>query len=114
MSLVAGAALRQSERQAAAQLMDKRVATVRDAVTAEARRYVDALQLVAGGLSASPELTMNVFLASTAPLRQLNLRGATARDVPGARCPPAKSRRPCRRTGERAASAGPHTPAGRA
>jgi PAS domain S-box-containing protein len=77
VSLIAGAALRRSERLTAEQLMDKRVATVQDAVAAEARRYVDALQVVAGGLSAPEELNNDVFLADTAPLRQLNLRGAT-------------------------------------
>ena len=77
VSLIAGAALRRSERLNAEQLMDKRVATVQEAVAAEARRYVDALQVVAGGLSAPEELNNDVFLANTAPLRQLDLRGAT-------------------------------------
>ncbi len=76
-SLIAGAAMRRSERLTAEQLMDKRVAAVQDAVAAEARRYVDALQVVAGGLSAPDELNQDAFLANTAPLRQLNLRGAT-------------------------------------
>ncbi len=76
-SLVAGTALRDSEDRAADQVMDKRVATVQQAVAAEARRYVDALQLVAAGLSAPAELNLDVFLATTAPLRQLSLRGAT-------------------------------------
>jgi PAS domain S-box-containing protein len=75
-SLVAAGGLRHAENRSAQEVMDKRVTTVRQAVASEAQRYVDALQLVAGGLGASDALDADTFLSTTAPLRQLGLHGA--------------------------------------
>jgi PAS domain S-box-containing protein len=58
--------------------MDKRVGTIQQAVAAEARRYVDALALVAGGLAAHDDLDRESFLAGTEPLGELRLGGASS------------------------------------
>jgi signal transduction histidine kinase len=65
-----------AEEEAAGRLMDRRTEGVQQAVAAEARRYIDALELIAASLGAHAELTNATFLASTAPLRTMSLRGA--------------------------------------
>jgi hypothetical protein len=76
-TLIIGVILYRSDERSAGELMDKRVMATQQAVATESRRYVDALEVVAGGLAAPIELTKDAFLAVTAPLRQLGLNGAT-------------------------------------
>jgi signal transduction histidine kinase len=90
-SSVAATVLHGSQRVAAAQAMDRRTAAMREQVTAEAERYVDAVRATAAALGAPPALTRAGFLAATAPMPAMGLHGATsvvflasATDVPAA------------------------------
>jgi signal transduction histidine kinase len=57
--------------------MDRRVESAREATSAEAERYVDAVRGAAAGLGAQTTLTHADFLAVTEPLDQMRLGGAT-------------------------------------
>ncbi|GAA3448310.1 hypothetical protein GCM10018962_01430 [Dactylosporangium matsuzakiense] len=76
MSGGAGLLMHRVERDRADQALDRRTAAAQDAVAAGAQRYVDALQLAAGGLEALPSLDAGSFTTVTQPLGQLWLPGA--------------------------------------
>ncbi|MEV4509867.1 PAS domain S-box protein [Dactylosporangium sp. NPDC049525] len=76
----AGLLMHRVELDNAGQALDRRVAAAQEAVASTAQRYVDAVQLTAGGLEALPELDAVSFTTATAPLGQLWLPGATSID----------------------------------
>ncbi|MFI5906638.1 PAS domain S-box protein [Dactylosporangium sp. NPDC051541] len=76
----AGLLMHRVERDRADQALDRRTAAAQDAVAAGTQRYVDALQLAAGGLEALPALDADAFTTATQPLGQLWLAGVTGVD----------------------------------
>jgi diguanylate cyclase (GGDEF)-like protein/PAS domain S-box-containing protein len=58
--------------------LDQQAATVSEAVSAEVRRYGDALSDLAAAAGALPELTVDDFARLTAPLNDRQLAGATS------------------------------------
>src|SRR2546423_13877320 len=73
VSVTTGLLLVHSEDAAASATMDRLVVAAQQAVAGQTGKYVDALQVAAGGLGAPGTLTSGIFLATTAPLRQLGL-----------------------------------------
>ncbi|WP_433056465.1 PAS domain S-box protein [Dactylosporangium sp. CS-033363] len=76
----AGLLMHRVERDGAGQALDRRTAAAQDAVASATQRYVDALQLAAGGLEALSALDAAAFSTATQPLGQLWLPGATGVD----------------------------------
>ncbi|MDG6104936.1 PAS domain S-box protein [Dactylosporangium aurantiacum] len=76
----AGLLMRRVEVDNAGQALDRRVAAAQESVASTAQRYVDAVQLTAGGLEALPEIDAGSFATTTAPLDRLWLPGATSID----------------------------------
>jgi signal transduction histidine kinase len=74
----AAVVLHRSERVAAGQVMDRRAAAMRDQVTVEAQRYVDAVRASAAALGAQETITSDRFLAVTEPMVGMGLHGATS------------------------------------
>jgi signal transduction histidine kinase len=75
--LIVGASLQRSDAATAELVMDRRVESARQATSAEAERYEDAVRGAAAGLGAQTTLTHADFLAVTAPLDQMRLDGVT-------------------------------------
>jgi signal transduction histidine kinase len=75
--LVVGGSLRRSEAATAELVMERRVESARQATSAEAERYVDAVRGAAAALGAQTTLTHADFLAVTEPLDRMRLGGAT-------------------------------------
>jgi signal transduction histidine kinase len=75
--LILGASLRRSDAATAELVMDRRVESARQATSAEAERYVDAVSGAAAALGAQTTLTHADFLAVTEPLDRMRLGGAT-------------------------------------
>ncbi|MEU4236878.1 ATP-binding protein [Actinoplanes sp. NPDC026619] len=73
-STVAGVA-HAAQARAARRQLDNRAALVGAAAERQLDRYVDALELVAGGVAAAQPLTADAFTRITAPLRGLGLSG---------------------------------------
>jgi signal transduction histidine kinase len=71
------AALYNTDRHATQQATQRRVALTQRAVSAEMRRYIDAIRLVAASAGAQPQLTRDTYLTLTQPLVNANLVGAT-------------------------------------
>ncbi|WP_426510101.1 hypothetical protein ACPPVO_05045 [Dactylosporangium sp. McL0621] len=67
----AGLLMHRVERDNADQAIGRRTAAVQDAVGSATQRYVDALQLVAGGLEALAEPDPAAFTTATEPLGRL-------------------------------------------
>ncbi len=78
ISFVAASGVRRTEDRSAAEALDQHAATVSRAVSAEARRYGDALSDVAAAAGAMPELTAVDFARIAAPLPDRDLAGATS------------------------------------
>ncbi|WP_344503783.1 PAS domain S-box protein [Dactylosporangium maewongense] len=76
----AGLLMHRVELDNAGQTLDRRVAAAQEAVASTAQRYVDAVQLVAGGLEALPKIDATSFTSATAPLGRLWLPGAASAD----------------------------------
>ncbi|MET7425306.1 ATP-binding protein [Dactylosporangium sp. NPDC005555] len=74
----AGLLMHRVELVNAGQTLDRRVAAAQESVASTAQRYVDAVQLTAGGLEAVPAVDARSFATATAPLGQLWLPGATS------------------------------------
>jgi signal transduction histidine kinase len=68
----------EQQSSAAAQVLDRRVATAQTLVSGEARRYVDAVQDIAAGLGAQADLRLSDFMDITAPLSAQRLGGASS------------------------------------
>jgi PAS domain S-box-containing protein len=77
-SVTTGLLLVRSENSAASETMDRLVVAAQQTVADQTGKYVDALRVAAGGLGAPAVLTSGIFLATTAPLRQLGLPGANS------------------------------------
>ncbi|MBG0816625.1 ATP-binding protein [Planomonospora sp. ID82291] len=76
-SLGTGVVLHRAEDRAAAQAMDRRTESMRQAVLAESRRYTESMQAMAAALQAQHELTPDAFATVTAPLSRMGLPGAS-------------------------------------
>lgn len=76
----AGLLMHRVELDNAGQAVDRRVAAAQESVASTAQRYVDAVQLTAGGLEALPEIDAASFATATDPLGRLWLPGATSID----------------------------------
>ncbi len=78
VSTAAGVILARDERKAAEQQLQRRARLVAEALTAETRRYEDALITVAAATGAFESLTAAKFAQVTASLAELRLAGATS------------------------------------
>jgi signal transduction histidine kinase len=78
VSVGAGLATGAAETRAAENQLDRRAALVAESVSASARRYTDALQIVASAAGGSYQLDAARFREVAAPLRELRLAGVTA------------------------------------
>ncbi len=77
VSLWAALALRAAEARSAELAMDRRTQTARQAVSGEARRYVDMLHLVSAAMSSYESPDAERFRTATAPVAAANLIGAS-------------------------------------
>jgi signal transduction histidine kinase len=75
--LIVGTSLHRSDAATAELVMDRRAESARQATSAEAERYVDAVRAAAAALGAQTTLTQADFLAVTEPLDRMRLGGAT-------------------------------------
>jgi hypothetical protein len=78
IALAAGFGLQQGPRSTAGEVLDSRSDLIAEAVTAEARRYTDAVRAVAASAGAVDPLDADRFASVTLPLRTMHLAGATA------------------------------------
>ncbi len=76
--MAAGVVLAREEGEAAEQQLQRRARLVAEAVTAESRRYEDALVTVAAAAGAFEPLTATKFTQVTASLEQMRLAGVTS------------------------------------
>ncbi|GIJ44916.1 hypothetical protein Val02_18020 [Virgisporangium aliadipatigenens] len=77
VSVGIGFVLERRERASAAEQLDRRAAIVAETVAAEAGRYVDTLDTLAGAIGAF-ELSADAFKQVTAPLERMGLAGASS------------------------------------
>jgi signal transduction histidine kinase len=78
LSVGGALSLATQKRDAADQQLDRRVRQAQEAVTAESRRYVDALRTIAAATGAFDEITADKFTGVAAPLASMRLAGATS------------------------------------
>jgi PAS domain S-box-containing protein len=74
----AAALVSREESRAAGNVMERYTRSVQAAVQSEAQRYVDAANLIAGGIAALPTVTYDSFRAVAIRVSSLRLRGVTA------------------------------------
>ena len=74
----AAALVHRDESRDAGSVMERYTRSVQAAVQSEAQRYVDATNLIAGGLAAQPTLTYDSFRAVATRVSALRLRGVAA------------------------------------
>ncbi|MEV6596706.1 ATP-binding protein [Actinoplanes sp. NPDC051346] len=77
-TLAVASALAVGQRRSAEAQVERRAAQAADAVAAEAGRYVDTLRTVAASAGAFEPLTAAAFRQAVAPLKDMNLAGATS------------------------------------
>ncbi|WP_433380643.1 ATP-binding protein [Actinoplanes sp. CA-142083] len=78
LSVTVAAALAGGQRRAAEQQLDRRARQAQEAVTAEARRYVDTLRTIAAAAGSFNELTADKFNGFTEPLASMRLAGVVS------------------------------------
>ncbi|MDR7276413.1 ATP-binding protein [Catenuloplanes atrovinosus] len=78
LALVAGGVVAAGQRDAAAEQLRQRSNAIATRVAAEARRYTDAVSLVAASLSDRTAVTGREFRTAVAPVERMRLPGATA------------------------------------
>ncbi|GIE31639.1 hypothetical protein Ait01nite_046840 [Actinoplanes italicus] len=77
MTLAVGIVLERHEDMNAEVQMDRRTAAAADSVRSETQRYVDILRTTAAAAGAQDVLTMSEYTALTAPLKSMDLAGAS-------------------------------------
>ncbi|MFI5896617.1 ATP-binding protein [Actinoplanes sp. NPDC051513] len=78
LSVAVAVALAAGQRHAAEQQLDRRARQAQEAVTAEARRYVDTLRTIAAAAGSFNELTADKFNGFTEPLASMRLAGVVS------------------------------------